>query len=361
VTTISSLNHTRVRRRRIWRSGVSSVAVAVALVLSACSGPATEAGPEATDAIDYEQYIGAPDPAICGDREYRFGYNTFSDTEEFAVQLWEGIQRVAEELGCVEVTKLSDNADPSVAVQNAQVFVQQDVDGALLFNVLEAAGPGQVQVLQQAGIPAVTIVVESPDETFVTNDDSADGLSAGTALGEAYNALDSDGPVYALIGRFDGQGVTGIERMDGIVEGLEQTVPDIQIEEFETNADPPTAQSGAAAILSTIPADATILMSGINGGIVNSMLQAARQVGVADRVLAASMATVNPSGLQYICENPEYIGGQAFFPETWADYMLPALIARVNGAEIEHKYVVPTGFIGRDEISDFYPDFTCAS
>jgi len=350
------MKFTKIRNRTVQ---IVATAIVGVLALSACTAPATTDNDTVDSTIDYEQYIGNPDPAICGDREYRFGYNTFSDTEEFAVQLWEGIQRVADELGCVEVTKLSDNVDPSVAVQNAQIFVQQEVDGALLFNVLEAAGPGQVQVLQQAGIPSVTIVVEATNETFVTNDDTADGLSAGRALGEAYLALDHEGPVYGLIGRFDGQGVTGVNRMDGIRDGLEETLSEIEILEFETNADPPTAQSGAAAVLSTIPADGIVLMSGINGGIVNSMLQAARQVGIEDRVLVASMATVNPGGLQFICQNPEYIGGQAFFPENWADYMIPALIARVNGADIGDRYVVPTGFIGRDDIADVYPEFVC--
>ncbi|CAN5394348.1 hypothetical protein BH10ACT7_BH10ACT7_00940 [soil metagenome] len=348
----------KLTRRRM--AALAAVTLASVLAVSACSGPATDAGGGSGPAVeDFEQYIGNPDPVICGDREYTFGYNTFSDTEEFAVNLWDGIQKVADDLGCVTVTKLSDNVDPSVAVQNAQIFVQQEVDGALLFNVLEAAGPGQVQVLRQAGIPAVTIVVEAEGETFVTNDDFNDGLAAGTALGQAYLDKGLDGPVHAIIGLFDAQGVTGIARMDGARQGLEDTVPGIVIDEFETNADPPTAQSGTAAILATIPADATILITGINDGIANSMLQAVRQAGAQDRTLVASVGAVNPGGLQFICQNPEFIGGQGFFPENWAKYMIPALIARVQGVEIEHKYIVPTEFIYRDKIAELYPDFVC--
>jgi len=348
---------------RARRFAISGVAITALLVLSACTtavtDDASEGSGDAAAIENFEQYIGNPDPIICAGREYTFGYNTFSDTEEFAVNLWEGIQRVADELGCVTVTKLSDNVDPSVAVQNAQIFVQQEVDGALLFNVLEAAGPGQVQVLRQAGIPAVTIVVEAEGETFVTNDDLADGLSAGRALGQAYLDLGVDGPVHAILGLFDNQGVTGIARLDGVRQGLEETVPGVVIDEFETNADPPTAQSGTAAIIATIPDDATILISGINDGIVNSMLQAAKQAEASDRTLVASIGGVNPGGLQFMCQNPEFIGAQGFFPERWADYMIPALIARVLGIEIGDRYVVPTEFIERDQISEFYPDFVC--
>lgn len=353
-------------RRDLRRAGVAAAAV-LGLALTGCSSsadagagtsstPATTASSAAPDLL---QYIGNPDPALCGGREFTFGYNTFSDTEEFAANLWNGIQAVSDELGCVTVNKLSDNVDPATAVANAKIFAEQNVDGALLFNVLEAAGPGQVQVLQKAGIPSVTIVVEAEDETFVTNDDFSDGQKVGTALGQAYLDSGRPGPVHAILGRFDGQGKTGIARLDGVKKGLEDTVPGIVIEEFETKADPPTAQSGTAAVLGKIPDDATILVSGINDQIANSMFQAVKQAKREDDAMVMAIGAVNPGGLQFICQNPEYVGALGFFPENWPKYMIPALMARIQGAPVEHKYVVPTEIIYRDKISDYYPDFTC--
>ena len=362
-------------RKRTARTLATVGVAGASLLLAACSGsssesssessaaaaPASSAAPAASAvaATDLAQYIGNPDPALCNGQEYTFGYNTFSDTEEFAANLWNGIQEVANQIGCVTVTKLSDNVDPATAVANAKIFAQQNVDGALLFNVLEAAGPGQVQVLQQAGIPAVSIVVEAPDETFVTNDDFADGEKAGQALGQAYLDSGKSGEVYALVGRFDGQGKTGIARMDGLVKGLTDTVPGLKVEEFETKADPPTAQAGAAAALGKIPAGATILVSGINDGIANAMFQGVKQAKREKDTLVLPIGSVNPGGLQFICQNPEYVGGLGFFPENWPKYMIPALIARIQGAELEHKYVVPTEIIARDKINEFYPDFKC--
>ena len=348
-----------IRRRPLFMAGAAMASLT--LVLTACSSggsSATSASAESAPAasapavsVDFASYIGNPDPALCAGREYTFGYNTFSDTEEFAANLWNGIQEVANQIGCVKVTKLSDNVDPATAVANAKIFAQQKVDGALLFNVLDAAGPGQVQVLQQAGIPAVSIVVDSPDETFVTNDDLADGEKAGQALGQAYLDSGKTGEVYALIGRFDGQGATG--------KGLTETVPGLKLEQFETKADPPTAQAGAAAALGKIPAGASILVSGINDGIANAMFQAVKQAKREKDTLVLPIGSVNPGGLQFICQNPEYVGGLGFFPENWPKYMLPALIARIQGAELEHKYVVPTEIIARDKINEFYPDFKC--
>jgi len=376
------MDNTKKGRWRQLPVRLGAVLVVFVLVASACSsdGSGTSAGDSgsndsasggndqtASDAgnqpapnpDDLLQYIGNPDPALCGGKEYTFGYDTFSDTEEFAVQFFKGIERVAAEIGCVQINKLADDLDPVKVVQNVEVFAQQGVDGVLLFNVLGAAGPGQKQVLDAQGIPAVSIVVPLEGYPFVTNDDFSDGSIGGVELGNAYNALDSNGPVYAVIGRFDAQGETGIARMDGVVAGLTQTVPDIQLIEFEASADPPTAQAATAAVLGQIPDGAKILVSAINDGITFALLQAIKQAGREDDAMVVSMTGVNPGGLQFMCQNKSYVGAVGFFPERWAETMIPVLMADIQGADVPEKTIVPTAFIARDKIGDFYPDFVC--
>jgi ribose transport system substrate-binding protein len=372
-------------RRRMSR-GARFIAplLGLSVVLAACGGaastpatsdaaattapttaPATDAAtsaPESAAAVDLTQYIGNPDKALCGGREWTFGYDTFSDTEEFAVQFWNGMQQVADQLGCVKIHKLSDNLDPATAVQNAKIFVQQQVDGVFLFNVLEAAGPGVAQVLDQAGIPAASIVIETPNQLFVTNDDFPDGQLIGKGLCDAYAKSGKTGDVYGVVGRFDGQGPTGVARMDGAVDGLKGCVAEANLIQFETKADPPTAQSGMAAVLGKIPAGATILMTGINDQIANAMYQAVKQAGREADSMVVPIGAVNPGGLQFICQNqPAYVGAVAFFPENWPDYLIPALMAQIQGADVPHKTIVPTKFITADEISTIYPDFQCGS
>jgi ribose transport system substrate-binding protein len=372
-------NTSRGRRGILARSAALGGALCLTFVMAACGGSATSspapvasatpapvasasAAPSPTmSANDLTQYIGKPDKALCGGREFTFGYNTFSDTEEFAVQFWNGIQKVAADLGCVKVNKLSDNIDAAQAVQNAKIFVQQKVDGVILFNVLDAAGPGIAQVLQPAGIPAVSIVVPMPGETFVTNDDTVSGTEAGTGLGQGFIDSGRTGDVYAIIGRFDGQGATGKARMDGVVAGLKATVPQATLLQFETAADPVKAQSGAAALLGKVPAGANILLIAINDQNTNAMLQAVKQAGRQADTLVASLGAVNPGGLQFMCQNPEYVGADAFFPENWPTYIIPALMARIQGAtNVPEKIIVPTKFIKTSEIATIYPDFKCA-
>jgi ribose transport system substrate-binding protein len=310
---------------------------------------------------DLAQYIGAPDPALCGDKQWTIGYDAFSDTESFAVALKQGLEKTAADLGCVTINALVDNIDPATAVQNAKVFAQQKVDGAILFNVDQAASVGQSQALEAAGIPLVSLAVPVEGYPFITNDDAANGLQAGEALGDAFVESGIANGV-ALIGRYDGQDSTK-QRMDGVIQGLKNKAPNVTIHEFETKADGPTTQSATAALLPQVPEDAAILISAPNDDLTFAAFQAAKQANRLDNTFVMGIGGVNPVGLDYVCQNKDqYVGTVGFFPENWPNFLLPALMASAQGATVPvypDKIVVRTEVITPDNVQTFYPDYTC--
>jgi len=308
--------------------------------------------------VDLAKYIGHPNKALCGGKQYTFGYDAFSDTDAFQIVMWKGLQRVAKQLGCVKINKLVDNTDPSTAVQNARIFAQQKVDGAILFNVIQAASQGQAQVLHAAHIPIVSLAVPAQGGVFVTNDDHADGVKAGTALGKAFEAKHTGGPAYAIIGRFDAQTSTK-QRMDGVIQGLTATVPGVHILPLETKADPPTAQAGTTALMPQVPSNATILVSGVNDDVTYGLYQGVKQAGRQNQAMVVSIGGANPAGLTFMCQNSAYVGTVGFFPENWADYLLPALLAEIRGAKVPSKVIIPTKLITPQNIHSFYPGFPC--
>lgn len=337
---------------------------AIALTASAC-GSDSSADSSSNDAaknVDFLSYIGNPDPAICAGRDYTIGFDMFSDADAFAVQLAKGMEQLADELGCVKINKLVDNAKPDVAVQNANIFAQQKVDGAILFNVVQAASQGQSQALEAAKIPMVSLAVPVEGYPFVTNDDKADGTAAAATLAEAYKASGKTAKPYAIIARFDGADSAKI-RMDAAEDGLKEALPDVEILPIDTKADGPTTQAAATAVLAKIPAGAPILVIGVNDDLTFSAVQAVKQAGRSKDAMVMALGGVNPVGLEYMCENPEYVGAVGYFPENWSDYLLPAIIAEINGVDVpdhpDEKITVKTEVIKRDEVSKFYPDFDC--
>jgi ribose transport system substrate-binding protein len=348
-------------------SGSSPSASAAAPTTAASQAPASVAPSAAASASaaaagDLSQYIGKPDPALCGGKQYTIGYDSFSDTESFAVALKQGLEKAASDLGCVTIKALVDNADAATAVQNAKVLAQQKVDGAILFNVIQAASQGQSQALKAANIPLVSLAVPVDGYPFITNDDAANGLQAGTALGQAFKASGNTAGV-ALIGRFDDQDSTK-QRMDGVIQGLKNTAPEVTIQEYVTKADGPTTQAATAALLPKVPAGSAILISAPNDDLTYASYQAVKQANRLDKAFAMGIGGVNPVGLDYVCKNKDhYVGTVGFFPENWPKYLLPALLATIQGSKTVPVYpakiVVPTEVITPDNVKTFYPDYTC--
>ena len=307
--------------------------------------------------------MGNPTSAICEGNQYVLGYDVFSDTENFAAATIEGMNRVAGELGCVELVTLIDNADPIQAVANAKTFVQRGVDGAMLFNVIAAAGPGQATELDAAGIPLTSIVVKIDGAPFLGVGEYNAGFSGGKALAEAFAAKNPGVTPYAINGRFDASGAdSGIPRMDGFRDGIKSVFPDLPADnylEIDTNAVPATASANTLSVLNRIPADGKIILGGINDENTYAMFQATKQAGRQDNVTVMGIGGVKPTGLEFVCQNPQYAGVVGFFPENWPAYMIPTTIAKIQGKEVPAFTEIPTSIITRDNINEFYPDFTC--
>lgn len=302
-------------------------------------------------------------PELCEGNTYVLGYDVFSDTENFAAATIEGMNRAAGALGCVELVTLIDNADPTQAVANARTFVQREVDGAMLFNVIAAAGPGMANELATAGIPLVSIVVEIEGSPFMGVNEYGAGFQGGEALARAFAEAYPGELPYAINGRFDPSGETsGIPRMNGFRDGILSVFPDLPADnylEIETNADPPTAQARTLDVLNRIPPEGRIILGGINDQNTYAMFQATRQANRQDLTMVMGIGAVKPSGLDFICQNPQYAGAVGFFPENWPDYMISAMLALIQGKEVPPFTEIPTAIITRDNMADFYPDFEC--
>jgi ABC-type sugar transport system substrate-binding protein len=341
--------------------GSASPAAPSASASQASAGTSPSASASASAAADLSQYIGKPDPALCGGKQWTIGYDSFSDTESFAVALKQGLDKTAAALGCVSIKGMVDNADAATAVQNAKILAQQKVDGAILFNVIQAASQGQSQALKAANIPLVSLAVPVTGYPFITNDDAANGLQAGEALGQAFLKSGNTAGV-ALIGRFDDQDSTK-QRMDGVIAGLKKVAPAVTVLEYVTKADGPTTQAGTAALLPKVPADAAILISAPNDDLTAASYQAVKQANRLSKAFAMGIGGVNPVGLDYVCKNKDhYVGTVGFFPENWPAFLLPALMASAQGAKVPvypEKIVVRTEVITPDNVKTFYPDYTC--
>lgn len=349
-------------------AGLVAVA-ALTLGLVACGGSdgtgaaeAPETGVAASE-TSKDLFIGEPGPKMCEGGTYKLGVDYFSTTEEFAQQWLRGIKEVAEESGCVEISALSDELDPSKAVANAQTFVQQNVDGVLLLQVIAAAQPGVMRILDEAGIPAVASAVPAPGATFVSVPDYASGVDGGEFLAREYRKSGNKEVPYLLIGTFPDGGQVSIDRLNGVIDGIKQAIeveiPDDHVVEIDTKADPVGTREKALAALNNIPEGAPILAAAINDSTTYAQFQALKQSGRADEAMVLGIGGVNPEGLEFVCKNKSYVGALSHMPDRWGKYLVPAILARIQEKAVPPSVDVPWKILTRQNMRETYPDAPC--
>jgi ABC-type sugar transport system substrate-binding protein len=304
--------------------------------------------------------IGNPSPENCQGRDYAFGIDVFSDKQDYAVSWERGLQEVATQMGCVELSTLVDNADAATALGNVKTLIQRNVDGVILFQIVAGAQPGIMRELDNAGIPAVAHAVPAPGAPFVSPNDTTAGTTGGQALGTAAAAKFAGQTPWLILGTDPATGDVSANRLGGVRDGVLETleIPDNQIIEIDTQSKPDVALTRTIEVLPKIPDGTPILFSGINDDVVGGIFQALKQSDRLPVSLGVGMGGLFPSGVQLTCENPDSIIGTVdFLPETAGKYMIPALVAMVNGQTLPEVIDMDVELLDKAGAQAKYPDF----
>ncbi len=340
----------------------SAAAPASAAASASAPASAAAASGSAIPGVPAALKVGDPDPSICVGKKYTIGFDVYSATEGFAVENTKNFKALAAQLGCVTPVVLVDNADPATVTQNMNAFVQQHVDGVVLAQVVAAAQPGVVRTLNTAKIPVVAAYVAAPGAPFIDVDNAAAGLSGGVAVGQEFAKRYPNTLPYIVIGAFPEGGQVSLDRMNGVVKGVQQVISGIPADHIlmvDTKADPAQANTGTANVLQRLPADAHIIFSGINDLNTYAMLQAIKAAHRDGTAVGMGMGG-DPSGRGFICANqPAYFGTVGFFPDKYFQFLLPALIGIINGASLPDRIVLPTQVLNAANMKQFYPDAAC--
>jgi len=313
-------------------------------------------------AVNKELGLGKPSPKLCEGKQYKIGVDYFSTTEPFAQEWLKGIEEAAEKTGCVEITAISDDLDPAKAVANAQTFVQQHMDAVLLLQVIASAQPGVMRILNEAHIPAVASAIPAPGATFLSVPDYESGFGGGEFLGKAAAKKWPGKKPYLIMGGFPDGGTVEVDRINGVIEGVEKAIPGIPANHvflIDTKAEPSVAHARALEAVSKVPAGEPILVSAINDITAYSEFQAVRQAGRANDALALGVGAVYPAGVNYVCDTPQYVGAITQKPETWGGYLIPSALGLLNGKQVPPSVNVPWEILTRENAKEIYPQASC--
>ncbi len=352
--------------------------VIAAVVLVACGGGAqptatpvpipTEA-PEATAAPEPTEPPAAALPVECQGQDgtgLKIGFANLGESVPFAVQVREGIESVAEECN-VELVQADNALDPQIAVDNARLFMTQEVDGILQFNVNGNIADSICEIVGDT--PMIAIDIAHPGcSIFMGANNRVAGEVGGKAAGEVAKELWNCEIDAIVTHEQAGVGQVNTDRMNGLIAGLQSVCPDVDYGDFENwsldGTELITRLGDSDRVDKAFPQGRDYLTANqdkqhivslcINDDSCLGMLAAVQEAGREDQVIFASQGA-DPSVWSEIRTNPMYAGSTAYFPEYYGRYLIPAIIQMMNGETVEGPILVEHLAITKDNIDQYYP------
>jgi ABC-type sugar transport system substrate-binding protein len=148
-----------------------------------------------------------------------------------------------------------DNAgDPEAALANASDAIGRKVDLFIEYNSDAEANAEIARKLKAAAIPVLALNYPVPGAPLYTADDTLAGQIAGKALSDFANQTWADQTVVAVIaGDLADPAAYLPQRVQGIIDGLHKSLPDMTIARLDTSGNPVRVDGLLSKFLSSQP------------------------------------------------------------------------------------------------------------
>ena len=152
----------------------------------------------------------------------------------------------------VEMLYFDNARDPARALANAEAAIAAKVDLLIEYNADTDANAEIARRLAAAGIPALALVDPLPGAPFYGPDNRAAGRIAGRALGAFARETWPDEQVFGvLIGDLADPGPAISDRVQGITEGVHESLPSLSLASLDTGGQSVRADALLAKFLQT--------------------------------------------------------------------------------------------------------------
>ena len=339
--------------RKVW------LIVILALVLSLSMAAVMTANAQDDDAEEMDVCQGQDGSGL------RVGFGNLGESVPFAVSVREGIESVAEECG-LEIVNADNALDGQIAIDNTNLFMTQQVDGIIMFNVVGDVSEVICEIAD--GTPMIAIDIAHPEcAVFMGANNRMAGELGGISAGELAMEL-WDCEIDAIVTHeAPGVGQVNIDRLNGLIAGVASVCPDNDYGDFEDwSMDPvgiitrldsdrvdPGFEKGRDFLTANQDKEHIISLC-INDDSCLGMLAAVEEAGREDQVIFGSQGA-DVSYQSVIRENAMVAGSVAYFPELYGTYLVPNIIRMINGEEVEDPILVTHLTITAENIDDWYP------
>lgn len=289
---------------------------------------------------------GSEDTEQSGGDSLTIGFSNWSRSFEFYVDLEEGMQEKADELG---VELVIQDADGDLTEQTSQLenFISRDMDGIIICPIDSEASGSEVEMVNAEDIPLATVDIECTGGgevvTHVASDNYLGGQLAAEYVGEA---LGGEGKIAVISNPTI---TTIIEREKGFTETIEKEYPGIEIVANQSGES--TREKGmevAENILEKNPdLDAVF---GTNDMMALGAVQAIQAKNLDTIVVGFDATEEACNGMK---EGSPMKASVAQQPQLLGATVLESLVDYINGEDVEPEIKVEVKLVTEENADDY--------
>ena len=289
---------------------------------------------------------GSEDTEQSGGDSLTIGFSNWSRSFEFYVDLEEGMQEKADELG---VELVIQDADGDLTEQTSQLenFISRDMDGIIICPIDSEASGSEVEMVNAEDIPLATVDIECTGGgevvTHVASDNYLGGQLAAEYVGEA---LGGEGKIAVISNPTI---TTIIEREKGFTETIEKEYPGIEIVANQSGES--TREKGmevAENILEKNPdLDAVF---GTNDMMALGAVQAIQAKNLDTIVVGFDATEEACNGMK---EGSPMKASVAQQPQLLGATVLESLVNYINGEDVEPEIKVEVKLVTEENADDY--------
>jgi ribose transport system substrate-binding protein len=293
---------------------------------------------------------------------YKIGFANLATGIDFITAVESGMVSAAEAAGNIDLVIANNNLDGATALNNAENFAAQGVDGVVEFQTDERFGNVIMNLFQNLPVPVPVIAIDipMPGATFFGADNYKAGRMAGEAGGDYANENWGGKVDYILVLELPQSGPIPAARMQGQVEGiqdkLETPVPEENIIRLDSKNTQDVAFQVVSDALPTIPADANIIAVNINDDTAQGTAAALEAAGRAENSIVVGQGAVESGLTEMLKPNSLYLGATAYFPELYGSKIIPAMLDLLECKPVPPAIYVDHVFVTKDNICEVIPD-----
>jgi ribose transport system substrate-binding protein len=218
---------------------------------------------------------------IARPKKLRFGFGGQSAEMPFSEAVTASLRAAAAAVG-VDLIVLDNRYSATIALENAETFIQEGVDVIIEFQIDEHVAPIIADKIAKAGIPLIAVDIPHPHATYFGVDNYRAGWEAGGMLAEF--AIDQwDGKIDRMVGLDLAQAGQLVQsRITGAFEGVKARLPNLHAETFVRMDGEGIREKSYRLILDFLrkhPKEKRILIAAANDTSAMGAIAAVRELG----------------------------------------------------------------------------------